>query len=247
MYWIHSSNWLISYIKQHGMLKRCWPWLLFNKILPKKVGGWILNGSPFWLLSIPKWEIFGWKQRPEVALLNDYLSRITYFNICQRWLYPNWIGGPSYTDKKLFWCLQFAYGGFYNVQDYMGRCILTLTRVILEGEYKECFQLDEAKSGKLNLHLKWMPQPVYRDSWLLLLSSWWGNKTLNQRECTTCSMYTENIANTNTDTDTDWYTINKPCTIYVVVECTNSSRMRLYVKYLSKRLVSKLVRFWRKQ
>ncbi|KAF3955380.1 hypothetical protein CMV_019397 [Castanea mollissima] len=49
-------------------------------------------------------------------------------------------------------------------KDYMGRCILTLTRVILEGEYKECFQLDEAKSGKLNLHLKWMPQPIYRDT-----------------------------------------------------------------------------------
>ncbi|XP_059431941.1 synaptotagmin-5-like [Corylus avellana] len=49
-------------------------------------------------------------------------------------------------------------------KDYMGRCILTLTRVILEGEYKEQFQLDEAKAGKLNLHLKWMPQPIYRDS-----------------------------------------------------------------------------------
>ncbi|CBI25543.3 hypothetical protein AAG906_011487 [Vitis piasezkii] len=48
-------------------------------------------------------------------------------------------------------------------KDYMGRCILTLTRVILEGEYKETFQLDEAKSGRLNLHLKWMPQPIYRD------------------------------------------------------------------------------------
>ncbi|XP_063944824.1 synaptotagmin-5 [Daucus carota subsp. sativus] len=49
-------------------------------------------------------------------------------------------------------------------KDYMGRCILTLTRVILEGEYKDSFQLDGAKSGKLNLHLKWMPQPIYRDS-----------------------------------------------------------------------------------
>ncbi|KAL9339656.1 hypothetical protein Peur_068671 [Populus x canadensis] len=49
-------------------------------------------------------------------------------------------------------------------KDYMGRCILTLTRVILEGEYKECFQLDEAKSGRLNLHLKWTPQHIYRDS-----------------------------------------------------------------------------------
>uniref|UniRef100_A0A5B6ZAP4 Synaptotagmin-5-like n=1 Tax=Davidia involucrata TaxID=16924 RepID=A0A5B6ZAP4_DAVIN len=49
-------------------------------------------------------------------------------------------------------------------KDYMGRCILTLTRVILEGEYKDSFQLDGAKSGKLNLHLKWAPQPIYRDS-----------------------------------------------------------------------------------
>ncbi|PHT53030.1 Synaptotagmin-4 [Capsicum baccatum] len=49
-------------------------------------------------------------------------------------------------------------------KDYMGRCILTLTRVLMEGEYKETFELDEAKSGKLNLHLKWVPQPIYRDS-----------------------------------------------------------------------------------
>ncbi|KAJ6731864.1 EXTENDED SYNAPTOTAGMIN-RELATED [Salix purpurea] len=49
-------------------------------------------------------------------------------------------------------------------KDYMGRCILTLTRVILEGEYKDYFQLDEAKSGRLNLQLKWTAQHVYRDS-----------------------------------------------------------------------------------
>ncbi|KAF8400598.1 hypothetical protein HHK36_013897 [Tetracentron sinense] len=49
-------------------------------------------------------------------------------------------------------------------KDYMGRCILTLTRVIMEGEYKDSFLLDEAKSGKLNLHLKWTPQPIYRDT-----------------------------------------------------------------------------------
>lgn len=49
-------------------------------------------------------------------------------------------------------------------KDYMGRCIFTLTRVILEGEYKDSFELDGAKSGKLNLHLKWMPQPIYRDT-----------------------------------------------------------------------------------
>ncbi|KAD3067856.1 hypothetical protein E3N88_35736 [Mikania micrantha] len=40
-------------------------------------------------------------------------------------------------------------------KDFMGRCILTLTRVILEGEYKESFNIMEAKSGKLTLNLKW--------------------------------------------------------------------------------------------
>ncbi|KAK9102066.1 hypothetical protein Sjap_019320 [Stephania japonica] len=49
-------------------------------------------------------------------------------------------------------------------KDYMGRCILTLTRVILEGEYDDSYPLEEAKSGTLNLHLKWVPQPLYRDS-----------------------------------------------------------------------------------
>ncbi|OMO96003.1 C2 calcium-dependent membrane targeting [Corchorus olitorius] len=49
-------------------------------------------------------------------------------------------------------------------KDYMGRCILTLTRVILEGEYKDTLQLEGAKSGKLNLYLKWVPQPIFRES-----------------------------------------------------------------------------------
>ncbi|XP_058115644.1 synaptotagmin-5 isoform X1 [Magnolia sinica] len=49
-------------------------------------------------------------------------------------------------------------------KDYMGRCILTLTRVLLEGEYKDSIPLDGCKSGRLNLHLKWNPQPIYRDS-----------------------------------------------------------------------------------
>ncbi|CAI0629428.1 unnamed protein product [Linum tenue] len=53
---------------------------------------------------------------------------------------------------------------FVVLTEYIGRCILTLTRVILEGEYRECFPLDGAKSGRLNLSLKWVPQPIYRDS-----------------------------------------------------------------------------------
>ncbi|KAM3012863.1 hypothetical protein FF2_025801 [Malus domestica] len=49
-------------------------------------------------------------------------------------------------------------------KDYMGRCIMTLTRVILEGEYQDSIPLDGAKSGKLNVQLKWNAQPIYRDS-----------------------------------------------------------------------------------
>ncbi|GFP83597.1 synaptotagmin-5 [Phtheirospermum japonicum] len=49
-------------------------------------------------------------------------------------------------------------------KDYMGKCILTLTKVLLEGEYKDSFPLDGVKSGTINLHLKWNPQPIYRDS-----------------------------------------------------------------------------------
>ncbi|XP_062195150.1 synaptotagmin-5-like isoform X1 [Phragmites australis] len=48
-------------------------------------------------------------------------------------------------------------------KDYIGRCILTLTRVLLEGEFQDTFVLQGAKSGKLNLHFKWTPQPIYRD------------------------------------------------------------------------------------
>ncbi|GJN16575.1 hypothetical protein PR202_gb03578 [Eleusine coracana subsp. coracana] len=48
-------------------------------------------------------------------------------------------------------------------KDYVGRCILTLTRVLLDGEFQDTFVLQGAKSGKLNLHFKWTPQPIYRD------------------------------------------------------------------------------------
>ncbi|PKI47107.1 hypothetical protein CRG98_032520 [Punica granatum] len=48
-------------------------------------------------------------------------------------------------------------------KEKIGRVIMTLTRVILEGDIQDTFPLDNAKSGKLNLHLKWTGQPVYRD------------------------------------------------------------------------------------
>ncbi|VAI43207.1 unnamed protein product [Triticum turgidum subsp. durum] len=48
-------------------------------------------------------------------------------------------------------------------KDYIGRCILTLTRAILEGEFQDTYVLQGAKSGKLNLHFRWTAQPIYRD------------------------------------------------------------------------------------
>ena len=41
---------------------------------------------------------------------------------------------------------------------------MTLTRALLEGEFQDSFTLDGAKSGRLNLHLKWTPQTIFRDA-----------------------------------------------------------------------------------
>jgi hypothetical protein len=46
----------------------------------------------------------------------------------------------------------------------MGRCILTLTKALIEEDYSDSFPLEGAKTGKLNLHLKWSPQSIFRDS-----------------------------------------------------------------------------------
>ncbi|KAJ6829985.1 synaptotagmin-5-like [Iris pallida] len=48
-------------------------------------------------------------------------------------------------------------------KDYMGRCIMTLTRVITEGEVRDSFPLEGAKSGRLTLYLKWTPQTIFLD------------------------------------------------------------------------------------
>ncbi|KAL0372251.1 UNVERIFIED_CONTAM: Synaptotagmin-5 [Sesamum calycinum] len=48
-------------------------------------------------------------------------------------------------------------------KDKMGRCIMTLTRAILEGEFKDSFSIDGTESGRLNLHIKWTPQTIFRD------------------------------------------------------------------------------------
>ncbi|XP_010555014.1 PREDICTED: synaptotagmin-4 [Tarenaya hassleriana] len=49
-------------------------------------------------------------------------------------------------------------------KDKIGKVIMTLTRVMLEGEVQDCFTIDGAKSGKLCLHLSWTPQLKLRDA-----------------------------------------------------------------------------------
>ncbi|KAI4337298.1 hypothetical protein L6164_015731 [Bauhinia variegata] len=46
----------------------------------------------------------------------------------------------------------------------IGRVLVTLTRVLIEGEVQGTFPIDGSKSGTLTFHLKWTPQHKYRDS-----------------------------------------------------------------------------------
>ncbi|GFQ00455.1 synaptotagmin-4 [Phtheirospermum japonicum] len=48
-------------------------------------------------------------------------------------------------------------------KEKMGRCTMTLTRAIIEGEFTDSFIVDGAKSGKLNLHLKWTSQSIVKE------------------------------------------------------------------------------------
>ncbi|XP_050218443.1 synaptotagmin-4 [Mercurialis annua] len=48
-------------------------------------------------------------------------------------------------------------------KDKIGRVIMTLTRVLLEGEFQDSFPIDGTKSGKISLHLKWTPQLKLRE------------------------------------------------------------------------------------
>lgn len=57
-------------------------------------------------------------------------------------------------------CTSLLYSIF---QDKIGRCIMTLTRAILEGEFTESFPLDGTESGRLNVRVKWAPQTIIRD------------------------------------------------------------------------------------
>ncbi|GLT77142.1 hypothetical protein SLA2020_487540 [Shorea laevis] len=48
-------------------------------------------------------------------------------------------------------------------KEKIGKCIMTLTRVLLEGEVQDNFSLDGTQSGRISLHIKWTPQLVFRE------------------------------------------------------------------------------------
>ncbi|KAL1552252.1 Synaptotagmin-4, variant 2 [Salvia divinorum] len=48
-------------------------------------------------------------------------------------------------------------------KDKMGRCILTLTRAILDGELTDDFHLDGTESGKVKLHIKWTSRSIIKE------------------------------------------------------------------------------------
>ncbi|GLT85304.1 hypothetical protein SLE2022_034970 [Rubroshorea leprosula] len=48
-------------------------------------------------------------------------------------------------------------------KEKIGKCIMTLTRVLIEGEVQDNFSLDGTQSGRIFLHIKWTPQLVFRE------------------------------------------------------------------------------------
>ncbi|KAL1532662.1 Synaptotagmin-5 [Salvia divinorum] len=48
-------------------------------------------------------------------------------------------------------------------KDKMGRCIMTLTRAILDGELTDDFHLDGTESGKVKLHIKWTSRSIVKE------------------------------------------------------------------------------------
>ncbi|XP_057799976.1 synaptotagmin-4-like [Salvia miltiorrhiza] len=48
-------------------------------------------------------------------------------------------------------------------KEKMGKCIMTLTRAILDGEITNDFHLDGTESGKVKLHIKWTSQSIIKE------------------------------------------------------------------------------------
>ncbi|CAH1454391.1 unnamed protein product [Lactuca virosa] len=114
--------------------------------------------------DLPAVDLMG-KSDPYVVLLMKKTEQKLKTRVINNTLNPVWNQTFDFVVedglRDLLMCEVWDHDTFGK--DKMGKCIMTLTRVILEGEYTETFDLEGSKAGKLTLHLKWTPQTIIRD------------------------------------------------------------------------------------
>ncbi|KAK9070913.1 hypothetical protein SSX86_009481 [Deinandra increscens subsp. villosa] len=114
--------------------------------------------------DLPAVDLLG-KSDPYVVLLMKKTEQKLKTRVINNTLNPVWNQTFDFVVedglRDLLTCEVWDHDTFGK--DKMGKCIMTLTRVILEGEFTETFDLDGCKVGKLTLHLKWTPQTIVRD------------------------------------------------------------------------------------
>ncbi|KAK3043760.1 hypothetical protein RJ639_001956, partial [Escallonia herrerae] len=104
--------------------------------------------------DLPAADLLG-KADPYVVLLMKKSEQKTKTRVINNTLSPVWNQTFDFVVEDALHDLLIVEVWDHDTfgKDKMGRCIMTLTRVIIEGEYTETFPLDGAKSGKINLHL----------------------------------------------------------------------------------------------
>ncbi|XP_024962614.1 synaptotagmin-4-like isoform X1 [Cynara cardunculus var. scolymus] len=114
--------------------------------------------------DLPAVDLLG-KSDPYVVLMMKKTEQKLKTRVINNTLNPVWNQTFDFVIedglRDLLMCEVWDHDTFGK--DKMGKCIMTLTRVILEGEFTETFNLDGCKAGKLTLHLKWTPQTIVRD------------------------------------------------------------------------------------
>ncbi|KAK3020361.1 hypothetical protein RJ639_047814, partial [Escallonia herrerae] len=104
--------------------------------------------------DLPAADLLG-KADPYVVLLMKKSEQKTKTRVINNTLSPVWNQAFDFVVEDALHDLLIVEVWDHDTfgKDKMGRCIMTLTRVIIEGEYTDTFPLDGAKSGKINLHL----------------------------------------------------------------------------------------------